>query len=251
MVHVRERSPADAFRHRGPPLVAVATTYVVLFFASLVASTTMAHGRHFPSVFDPADESARFFRDNPGAVQLMSFLQFGAAIPLGVFTATAASRVQFLGMKVAGIHIALFGGFVASMALVLSALLEWTLAQPGVADSASATRVLHLLAFAAGGPGFVVPFGLLVAGISLVAGLQGFVPRSLMSFGLLIAAVAELATLVFVAPALGFLLPLARFAGFAWMILVGALLPKAKVAQGARPARVLLAPEVGELGASR
>jgi hypothetical protein len=231
MVPVAERAPADAFRHRGPSLVAVATTYIVLFVASLVASTVMAHGRHFPSVFGPAEQAARFFNENAGAVQLMSFLQFGAAIPLGIFAATAVSRVQFLGMKVAGVQIALFGGVVASMSLALSAFLEWTLAQTGVAESASATRMLHLLSFAAGGPGYVVPFGLLVAGISLVAGLQGFVPRWLMFFGLAIAAVAELATLVFGAPALGFLLPLARFAGFVWMIVIGAVLPKAKVAQ--------------------
>jgi hypothetical protein len=224
----------DASRHRSPSLAIVATTYVVLFVVSLVASTFMAHGQHFPSVFASVDQSARFFAENAGAVQLMSFLQFGAAIPLGIFSATAVSRLQFLGMKVAGIHIALFGGILASLSLALSAFVEWTLAQAGVAESASATRVLHLLAFAAGGPGYVVPFGLLVAGVSVVAGLQGFVPRWLMYLGLLIAGVAELATLVFVAPALAFLLPLARFTGLVWMILIGALLPKAKVAQRAR-----------------
>jgi hypothetical protein len=251
MVHAFERPPADAFRHRSPSLVAVATTYVVLFLVSLLASTAMAHGQRFPTVFGSAIESVRFFRDHADAVQLMAFLQFAASIPLGIFTATAASRLQFLGMKVAGIHIALFGGIAACVSLALSALLEWTLAQEGVADSAGATRVLHLLAFATGGPGFVVPFGLLVAGISVVAGLQGFVPRTLMHLGLFIAAVAELATLVFVAPALAFLVPLARFGGFVWMILVGALLPKGKVARGARPPSESLGREVSDFGGTR
>src|SRR5215472_1369962 len=104
MVPITERLPADSSRHRGPSLVAVATTYVVLFVVSLVASTAMAHGQHFPSPFAPPEESARFFGNNATAVRVMAFLQFGSAIPLGIFAATAASRVQFLGMKVAGIH---------------------------------------------------------------------------------------------------------------------------------------------------
>jgi hypothetical protein len=41
-------------------------------------------------------------------------------------------------------------------------------------------------------------------------------------------AAAELSTLVFITPVVAVLLPLARFAGFAWMLLVGATLPKSK-----------------------
>jgi hypothetical protein len=250
MGSVIERPPADASRHRGPSLVAVATTYVALFVVSLVASTAMAHGQHFPSPFASPEASEHFFANNAAAVRVMAFLQFGAALPLGIFAATAASRVQFLGMKVAGIHIALFGGVVASMSLAFSAFTEWTLSQIAATEPGGATRVLHLLSFAAGGPGYVVPFGLLVAGISLVAGLQGFVPRWLMYFGLGIAGVAELATLVFVVPDAGFLLPVARFGGFVWMICVGALLPNRKGAvRGGRSGTPLVS-DVGELGAS-
>jgi hypothetical protein len=216
--------------HRGPSLVAVATTHVVLFVVSLVVSTALAAGQHFPSVFEAQQKSARFFSDHASAVQMMAFLQFGAAIPLGIFAASATSRLQFLGMKVAGIQIALFGGVSASVALSLSSSIEWTLSQPGVTDSAAVTRALHLMAFAAGGPGYIVPFGLLVAGISLAARLQRFIPRWLMVLGLLVAGVAELSTVVFVFPVAGFLLPLARFGGFIWMICAGAALPKRKKA---------------------
>ena len=214
--------------HRGPSLVVVATTHAVLFVASLVVSTALAAGQHFPSVLEPQQKSAQFFLDHASAVRFMAFFQFGAAIPLGIFAASATSRLQFLGMKVAGIQIALFGGVSASVALSLSSWIEWALSQTGVTDSAAATRVLHLMAFAAGGPGYIVPFGLLVAGISLTAGLQRFIPRWLMGLGLLIAGVAELSTMVLVCPAAGFLLPVARFGGLIWMISAGAALPKRK-----------------------
>jgi hypothetical protein len=228
MASTSQNMLADPGRHRGPSLVAVATTYVVLFMTSLIASTAMAGGQHFPSVFSPPSESSRYFADHAMAVQLMALLQFGAAVPLGIFAATATSRLQFIGMKVAGISIAFFGGISASACLMFSAFVEWTLSQPGAIESDGVTRALHLLCFAAGGPGYVVPFGILVAGVSLVAGLQRFVPRWLMVLGLVIAVVAELSTLVLVIPAAGYLLPLARFSGFAWMICVGALLPKSK-----------------------
>jgi hypothetical protein len=231
-----ERVLADPARHRGPSLLAVAITYAVLFVASLVVSGAMAGGQHFPSPFQPAEQSSRFFAEHAKAVQVMAFLQFGAAVPLGIFAATASSRVQFLGMKVAGINIAFFGGIGAFFALTLSSWGEWILSQPGLLESAATVRAFHLLCFTAGGPGYVVPFGLLVAGISLVAGLQQFIPRWLMTFGLATAVVAELSTLVLIIPAAGYLLPLARFPGFVWMILVGAMLPKAKGAVRARGA---------------
>jgi hypothetical protein len=233
----------DVARHRGPSLVGVAITYVVLFIASLVVSTVMAGGEHFPSAFAPPDVSLRFFAEHARAVQVMAFLQFGASVPLAVFAAAATSRVQFLGMKVAGITIALVGGIGAATAAGASAALAWVLSQPGVVEDAGATRALHLFCFAAGGPGYVVPFGLLVAGLSLTAGLQRFAPRWLMWFGLVIAAVAELSSFVLLVPAAGYLLPLARFAGFIWMICLGVALPKSKskaVLRADRPGPALL-----------
>lgn len=245
MVTLR-RNPPEAASHRGPSLVMVAVVFVLLFVASLVIPTAMAGGQHFPSPFDPAERSARYFDQHAGAVQLAAFLQFGSAIPLGIFAATATSRVQFLGMKVAGINIALFGGIAASMSLAWCASIEWVLSQARLVEASGVTRALHLLSFATGGPGQIAPFGLLVAGVSLVAGLQGLAPRWLMIFGLGIAAFAELSTLVFVLPAAAILLPVARFSGFVWMICMGASLPRARVAArrgGPAPALLQDAPQ--------
>jgi hypothetical protein len=104
----------------------------------------------------------------------------------------------------------------------LSALLQWTLVQP---DVGSETHALHGLAWATGGPGFVVPFGLLVAGIAVTGGLSRKLPRWVMGSGLFVAAAAELSSLSIVVSAAMVLLPIARFTGMAWLIAVGALLP--------------------------
>jgi hypothetical protein len=220
------RAPAGA-RHRGPSLVAVASVYTALFLASLVVSTALA-GEHFPSPFQPEALSLAYFARHADAVRVGAFLQFGAAIPLGIFAATVVSRLRFLGVNVAGGFIALFGGLGASIFLAISALVEWVLSQLGGTAVEAAVRALHLLAFATGGTGHVVMAGLLVAGVSVAGGLSKLLPRWLMWFGLVVAALAELASLSLVFVPATFLLPLARFSAFVWMIGVGVLLPKTR-----------------------
>src|SRR5262249_35733949 len=113
-------------QHRGPSLSAVALVYATLAVASVAVPTAIAGGQHFPSPFDPA--APGWFTGHPAAALLAAFLLFCSAVPLGIFAATASSRLQFLGMKVAGIQIALFGGIAASIALGTSGFAAWTLA---------------------------------------------------------------------------------------------------------------------------
>jgi hypothetical protein len=216
----------------------VTAIYTALVLAGVIVPIVLAGGEHFPSPFDA--EASRWFAEHPSAALVSAFFTFCSAIPLGIFTATAVSRVQFLGMKVAGIHIALFGGFAASSALATSAFAAWVQAQPSILGAGSVAKALHLLAFAAGGPGYVVSFGLLVAGISLVAGLQGFVPSWLMKAGLALALVAELGVLAFVWPPALFLLPIGRFLGLFWMFGVARLLPESRARLGTRHAAAAL-----------
>jgi hypothetical protein len=212
--------------HRGPSLLALAIAFSALFLASLILGTALAGGEHFPSPYGPEGYSSAYFSQHGKAVAISAFLQFGAAIPLGIYTATVVSRLQFFGLRVAGVFIALFGGLAASFFLALSALGQWVLAQTGVAASAGATRVLHWFAFATGGPGHVVPLGLLLAGVSVTAGLTRRLPRWMMIFGLVVAAIAELSSFALIVPAAAWLLPLARFPALVWLICAGALLPK-------------------------
>jgi hypothetical protein len=214
--------------HRGPSLVALSAVYTILFLASLVITAIMTKGGHFPSPFIAPDLAQGFFARNGNAVRLAAFLQFGAAIPLGIFTATVVSRLQFLGINVAGVFITLFGGFAASLFSAISAVLQWVLAQPGVASQAGPVTVLHLLTFATGGVGYVVPFGLLLAGVSVIAWFTRMLPRWLVWLGLVLAAVAELSSLSLILTPAVYLLPVARFLGFVWIISTGFLLPRSR-----------------------
>jgi hypothetical protein len=226
MVAAPDSPPSIGARHRGPSLVAVAIVFTTLFISSLIISTAMAGGEHFPSPFQAGASS--YFAEHADAVRVGAFLQFGSAIPLGIFTATVVSRMQFLGVKAAGAFIALFGGLAASVFLMLSALVQWVLSRTDVGAPGPTVHALHLMAFATGGVGYVVPAGLLVAGISVTGGLSRRLPNWLMWFGLAVAALAELSAFSLIVTQATYLLPIARFPAFVWMICVGALLPKTR-----------------------
>jgi hypothetical protein len=102
--HLRRHS-----RHAGPPLILPGAIFTGLFVASLAAGAILSGGAPYPMPFGAADES-RYFVIHADAVRVVAFLQFGAAIPLGLFTATLVSRLRFLGIDAAGATIALFGG---------------------------------------------------------------------------------------------------------------------------------------------
>jgi hypothetical protein len=119
--------------HAGPNPGIVAIVYTLLFNAGLffvvsfrppehLAASATAVRPYFPGPWESAQTIATYFQTHPHAVLLCAFLQFGAAIPLGIFTATMVSRLQFLGVRAAGAHIALFGGLMAAFNIAISAL---------------------------------------------------------------------------------------------------------------------------------
>ena len=211
----------------GPPLAGLAATATVLFLTGLIASTAMA-GTTFPSPTGTGASILAYFRDHPDAVTASGFFQFAAAVPLAIYAATASSRLRTLGIRAPGATIALTGGALASAFLSISGLVSWTLAQPAALASPALVRGLHYLAFATGGPGTVVPFGLLIAGLAVPAAFGAPLPRWLPATGLIIALTAEFSALSLLIDGAAYLLPVARFAGLAWLITAGALLPKTR-----------------------
>src|SRR5260370_1253847 len=151
-------------RHRGPNLGMLATIFTVLFNAGLYCVVSFSAGKpHFPGPWESAQTITTYFQEHSSAVLMCAFLQFGASIPLGIFTATVVSRLRFLGVRAAGPYIALFGGLAASFNVVVSALILWVMAYPGVAQDAGVLRALYYVSFAFGGVGYSVPLGLLMA----------------------------------------------------------------------------------------
>src|SRR5215470_17135288 len=96
--------------HPSPPLVALASVHAALFLSSLVAAAVFSNGGHIPSPFAPPGEALSFFSNHPAAVRWSAFLQLGATVPLALFAGVVASRLAFLGLRAAGVHIALTGG---------------------------------------------------------------------------------------------------------------------------------------------
>jgi hypothetical protein len=117
--------------HAGPNPGIVAIVYTLLFNAGLYPVISFTGGPHFPGPWESSATIAAFFQGHPNATLICAFLQFGAAIPFGIFTATMASRLQFLGVRAAGPSIAFFGGLMTAMNVALSALVLWVMAYPG------------------------------------------------------------------------------------------------------------------------
>ncbi len=145
-----------------------------------------------------------YFSTHAHAVLLCAFLQIGATIPFGIFAAPIASRLRFLGVKAAGAYIAFFG---AAMNEVSSGAAISVMAQSLVARDSALLQAFHYLAVAFGGPGFTMPFGLLMAGVSVTAGVRKLLPKWIVVLGLLLALAGELSWLSIVLPKAGFLIP--------------------------------------------
>jgi hypothetical protein len=166
-----------------------------------------------------------------------AFLQFGAAIPLGIFAASIASCLQFLGARVAGVFIALFGGIATAITMIASASALWVMAQPGIAKDPAMLQALYWLVQALGGAGFSVPFGLLVAGVTVPAAFMKLVPKWIVGLGIAIAICGELSWLYLMFPEALPLVPLARFPGFVWLTAIGLALPSS-MGGSRQPSRV-------------
>jgi len=212
--------------HRGPHPGILAIVYTLLFNAGLYQVVSFTGGPHFPGPWESSEAITAYFQTYPKTVLLCAFLQFGAAIPLGIFTATVVSRLQFLGVRAAGPCIALFGGLMTVFNMAATAFVLWVMAYPGIAEDAGVLRAFYYLGFAFGGVGFSVPLGLLIAGVCIPAAFFKLLPKWLVAFGLILAIIGELSVLTLIIPQALFLIPLTRFPGFIWLIAAGFALPK-------------------------
>jgi hypothetical protein len=208
-------------RHTGgAPLLPPAIAYVMLGVASIAVPPVVAGESAYSSDASLLD----FYAHHAGAAHLLAFLVLASAVPYAVATAIASHRVHAAGLGVPGRLIALVGGTAAAVLLAVSGLVSLALTQPHVADSPASVRALNGLAFAAGGPGFVVFSGLLAAGISVPALVGRLTPRWVGWLGLTVAGVCELASLAAATDALTPLLPIGRFATMIWLLAIAVTL---------------------------
>jgi hypothetical protein len=215
--------PGPRMRHQGPPAGVLAVVYTVLFLAGLAA--IFAGRPYFPTLSAPATAMAAFFAARAHAVLVCVFFQFGAMVALGIFTATVVNQMRFLGVRAAGVNIALLGGLATVFDGFVAGFGSWAMVQSGAAQSPALIAAFYYLSFAAGGPGFSVPMGLLMLGLAIPALLMRLLPKWVTVPGIVLGVCGELSWLNFLFPQALFLIPLTRFLGMLWLIAAGFLLP--------------------------
>jgi len=215
-------------RFRGPSLILLAIVHILIFEAGFVAAMALRHGAPFVTPFAPAEALHQFLAQSPTAVRIGNFFLFGSAVPLGIFAVTAVSRLRFLGVRAAGANIALLGGLIATIALILSGAVGWMLSVPEVLDSAQVMKAVAFLNFLLGGVVFSVGFGLLAAGISVTSYFMRLLPRWMTALGMVVAIAGELSSFSLIAYPANFFIPVTRFVGFIWMISVAIGLTKSR-----------------------
>lgn len=213
-------------RRDGPPPGPLALISLALMVGGLVVAGLMSGGHALASPFAATSEVAGRVRDHHDAFRALAFFQMGSAVPLGIFSAAVYARQLRLGVRVPGPVIALTGGILAITSLSLSAFATYVESRPELTGDPHLVHALAFLAFAAGGPGYVVGLGLLLAGIAVPAYILRLVPRPLAAAGLVVAVLAELSWFALVAPPFEYLLPVGRFLGGLWLVAVGFLLPQ-------------------------
>lgn len=222
---------APSRRPTGPHLGVLGLVSLGLTLASLATAALIADGRVYVSPFAPTGQILDYYRQYGTAAGISATLLFGSAVPLGIFAATAYTRLLRLGVRVPGPSIGFFGGIAASLMLMISAATGWVLSRPEVGGDAAVTRALSFLAFLTGGFGFVIGLGLLVAGVAVPALALRLLPRWLAWTGLAIAAICEVTFLAMAVQPMQLLLPVGRYAGLVWLISVGFLLPTRRSAR--------------------
>jgi hypothetical protein len=218
-------------KHPGPPLWLLAGLYVLLFNIGLAPVTMLGGLPYWPGPWEPASVIVPYFQTHASRVLFCVFFQFGATICLGLFTATVVSRLQFLGLRAAGVQIALLGGFLTVFNGAIASFATWAMIHPSVAPYPSTLLGLYYFSFAVGGPGFSVPMGLLMAGVSVTSAFRKLLPRWIVVLGLVLAAAGELSVFYFLSPKALFLIPLTRFPGFIWIVAVGIAMPHSRPAE--------------------
>lgn len=220
------RSGPSGHRPDGPNLTVLACVHGALVLLALGGGLLLADGQAYPSPLGEASAVVDYYRDHATAARLTAWLQFGAAVPLMIYAATAYARQLRLGVRVPGPVISLLGGVFAAGCLSLSALVMWALTFPQIDAGDGLIHTLALIVFATGGVGFATGAGLLIAGLAVPALILKFVPRWLAAAGLVLAACGEISFLSLIATPVAVVIPVVRFGGIAWLIAVAVLLPK-------------------------
>jgi len=200
-------------------LIVAAVAHFAFFLASILAIPLLARGSRIPNPFGLDTETRAFLHSAAAAVRVADFLQLASALCLAVLGALLAERFRSSRAN-ASPSLALIGSLGAAAMLSVSALTSWAMAAPGITDWGLSFHTLQFVPFLFGGPGWAGFFSIFLASASAAATRN--VPGWITACGYALACVSALATLtlltIFASPCL----PIARFLGFIWLILIAA-----------------------------
>ncbi|MEV0847258.1 DUF4386 domain-containing protein [Streptomyces sp. NPDC049954] len=180
--------------------------------------------RSIPQPTASAATTLAYFQDHATATKVTATLQLGASVPLAIWSAIVYHRLRLLRVSAPGPGIGLAGGIIASASLGLCGLLGWATARSADLHNAAVTRTMADLMFMTGGPGHIVAFGLLLAGVAVPIAMTPVGPRTFGLIGIALAVVAEVGTLTLLNTNFGVALPIARFGGLLWLVIASIIL---------------------------
>lgn len=218
-VEATDRDRARRDRQGGPPLIFPALIFAVLTIAGGVV------GGAGPRPDSSPAEVLAYFADNALVANLGAFLLLGAAFPLVVFSATAVRRMRRIGVQAPGPLMGFAGSVLAAGSLIVSALAAWTATQTAGLGDAGLSKALAVIWFAAGGVGFVAPFGLLVLGLAVPTLIMRLMPRPLAWAGFAVGVLGVLSSLGLLTDLVYPLIPVGRFGGLLFLVAVAVAMP--------------------------
>ncbi len=197
-------------------LIYVAVCHFVFFFLSLVAIPILAPRARIPNPFGNDEAMRTFFLTASFPIRVSDFLQLASASCLAVLSPLLSNAMR--ERRGSASALTLSGGIGAAVMLSLSALFSWAIVSPGAPDPGPALHVFQFAPFLLGGPGWAGFFAVFLAGIC--AGIRDVLPRALWGAGLFLSFISALATAVLLSISFSPCLPIARFLGFIWLIVV-------------------------------
>lgn len=227
-------STSDRTRHPGPPALAPAVAFVVIFALSILAGPVLGPGP-IPSPFNGSASSQQFFAASHAASQIAGLLMLLSSLALAWFSALAYSRLNFLAPNAPGPAITLIGGLFSATMLAVSAAIEWVLSRPEATADPAVVSALQYLMFITGGPAHTVALSMLITGLAVTSWFLRRAPRWLLTAGFAIALVNLLSCLTFLDQAAAPLIPLGRFTAMPWLITASAFLPRHRQARRPGP----------------
>jgi hypothetical protein len=208
------------WKRQGMIAAACGFGFLALFAIGFVVLNLVASD-FYPSPFDDAAKIERYFAENRSEARTVAFFYAVAAVALLCFAAYLADLARRSEGEMGALPgLALGGGVVAAVFLMISALCLWLLGREATLENPALVRALHDLAYLAGGPAHVIAFAPFL-GASSVAGLRSRVLPGWIAWLGIAAAATSLPTVgaLLWEPA-AYLLPIARLLTYAWIFAV-------------------------------